>query len=233
MSRQTPVELVELVAHELGSLCPEVVFVGGAIVELLLTDEAAPPVSTTKDVDIIVSVASNHGYSQALGDRLRALGFAEDMDEDAPLCRWRCRDGLKIDVMPTDPEILGFSNRWFPLAFSTATFHRLRSDIVIRVITAPCFLATKAEAFLDRGRGDYIGSKDIEDFLAVVHGRLELLDEVRAAPSDLRGYLAAHARELLADGDFLISIEGHLPGEDVDAVRARLRAIATVAASDS
>lgn len=133
MKRQTPIELVELVAHDLESLCDEVVFVGGAIVELLITDPAAPPVSATKDVDLIVSVASRHAYSQELGERLRALGFAEDMDEDAPLCRWRHRDGLKIDVMPTDDRILGFSNRWFPLAFSTATRHRLSGGIVIRV----------------------------------------------------------------------------------------------------
>ncbi len=228
MSRQSPIELVELVAHDLGALCDEVVFVGGAIVGILVTDPAAPPVSSTKDVDIIVSVTSNHAYSQELGERLRGLGFSEDNDEDAPLCRWRRRDGIKLDVMPTDPRILGFSNRWFPLAFSTAKGHTLRSGHHIRVITAPLFLGTKIEAFLARGRGDYMSSKDIEDFLAVVHGRMELLDEVRSAPSELRTYLAERTRELLAHGDFLSAVEGHLPGEDTVMVEARLRALSVM-----
>ena len=231
MSRQEPIELVELVANDLGELCAEVVFVGGAIVEALVTDPAAPPISSTKDVDIIVSVTSNHAYSQELGERLRDLGFAEDSDEDAPLCRWRRRDGIKVDIMPTDPKILGFSNRWFPLAFASATHHKLRSGRVIRLITAPCFLGTKIEAFLARGRGDYVGSKDIEDLLAVVHGRAETLEEVRAAPSELRNYLAERTRELLTHEDFLISIEGHLPGEDKDVVEARLRALSAMTTS--
>jgi hypothetical protein len=225
MSGQKPIELVEIVANDLGDLCAEVVFVGGAIVEVLVTDPAAPPISSTKDVDIIVSVASNHAYSQGLGERLRARGLSEDNGEDALLCRWRRRDGIIIDIMPTDPKILGFSNRWFPLAFASSTQHRLQSGRVIRVITAPCFLGTKFEAFLARGRGDYVGSKDIEDLLAVLHGRAETLAEVRAAPSELRNYLAERTRELLTHQDFLISIEGHLPGEDKDMIEARLRAL--------
>lgn len=112
MSTRTPIELIEIVAGDLGAMCDDVVFVGGAIVGLLITDPAAPPISATKDVDIIVSVTSNYAYSQQLGERLRRLGFSEDSEEGAPLCRWRRRDGIKLDVMPTDPGILGFSNRW-------------------------------------------------------------------------------------------------------------------------
>lgn len=46
MSTQTPIEMIELAAADLASLCDEVVFVGGAIVALLITDPAAPPVTT-------------------------------------------------------------------------------------------------------------------------------------------------------------------------------------------
>jgi hypothetical protein len=41
---------------------------------------------------------------------LRSLGFEEDVSEDAPVCRWRI-GGIALDVMPTDAEILGFSNK--------------------------------------------------------------------------------------------------------------------------
>ena len=46
------------VAKALGALTDEVVFVGGAVVGLLLTDPAAPRPRPTKDVDVIVEVAS-------------------------------------------------------------------------------------------------------------------------------------------------------------------------------
>jgi hypothetical protein len=42
------VELVELAASALSDLLPEVVFVGGATVELWITDSGAPPVRPTK-----------------------------------------------------------------------------------------------------------------------------------------------------------------------------------------
>lgn len=229
MRKQTPIELVEIITLSLRDLRTEIVFVGGAIVGLLLTDPAAPPISSTKDVDVIISVTTLHAYSEGIGARLRQLGFTEDGEEGAPLCRWRWRDGIKLDVMPTDPRILGFSNRWFPLAYATATHHTLPSGAVIRVVTAPCFLGTKLEAFSTRGGGDFMQSKDIEDICAVVHGRPEIVDEVRAAPPELREYLARQVAEFVQDRDFVISIEGHLPGEDVDSVLARLSALAAIA----
>ncbi|NVB37148.1 hypothetical protein G6O69_04850 [Pseudenhygromyxa sp. WMMC2535] len=168
-----PIELVTHVARSLGALTEEVVFVGGAITGMLLTDEAAPAVSATKDVDVIVSVTTRSEYLGGLSSRMRSLGFHEDSSEDAPMCRWRLGDsrGVKLDLMPTDPMILGFSNRWFPGAFESAVPRTLPSGQTIRVVTAPYFLATKLEAFAGRGAGDYIGSKDMEDFVAVVHGR--------------------------------------------------------------
>jgi hypothetical protein len=49
---------LEDVAHALGEdLLGDLAFLGGAAVGLLVTDEAAPPVRPTKDVDCIVSRA--------------------------------------------------------------------------------------------------------------------------------------------------------------------------------
>ena len=63
--------MIEVPAVHLSNLCEEVVFVGGAIVALLITDPAAPRVSSTKDVDLVVSVTTNFEYSEILGGRLR------------------------------------------------------------------------------------------------------------------------------------------------------------------
>ena len=133
MNRRIPIEMLEAAAADLAPLCEDIVFVGGAVVCLLITDPGAPPVSSTKDIDVVVSVTTNYEYSEGFGGRLRQLGFGEDSSEGAPLCRWCRKDGVTLDVMPTDPKILGFSNQWFPLAFETATRHLLPSGRELRV----------------------------------------------------------------------------------------------------
>ena len=65
----------------------------------------------------------------------------------------------------------------------TAVTATLREGLSIRLVAATCFVATKLVAFLDRGKGDYLESHDLEDVLAVVDGRPALVDEFeRAVP---------------------------------------------------
>jgi hypothetical protein len=77
--------------------------------------------------------------------------------------RW-VHQGTILDVIPLDERILGFSNRWYPGAMEAAVRRRLADDLEIRMVTAPFFVATKLEAFKGRGRGDFFGSRDLEDF---------------------------------------------------------------------
>ncbi|MEK6816068.1 MAG: hypothetical protein AABY09_00515, partial [Nanoarchaeota archaeon] len=71
----------------------------------------APDVRPTIDVDVIIDVLSRYKYSE-IEKTLRSLGFKHDTSEGAPLCRWVV-DGMKVDVMPTDGNILGFTNDWY------------------------------------------------------------------------------------------------------------------------
>jgi hypothetical protein len=151
----------------------ELVFVGGAVTSLLVTDEGAGLPRTTLDVDAIAEISSYAEYT-AFGERLRALGYSEDTSEDAPLCRW-VHSGTILDVMPLDEKILGFSNRWYRAAMEASTTHQLLRDLEIRAVTAPYFLATKIEAFKGRGRGDFLASHDLEDLIFVIDGRSRLL----------------------------------------------------------
>ncbi len=223
--RMTPIALVEVIAAALQGVGDELVFVGGAITGLLITDPAARPPSATKDVDVIVSVTTQADFLGRFSEQIRALGFRPDASEDAPICRWCWGDGIRLDVMPTDPKILGFSNRWFPAAFSQALSCRLPSGATIRVVTAPYFIATKLEAFRSRGSGDYQGSKDIEDIAAVLHGRAEIVDEVGDGSAELRAYLGDEASALLRTPEFVQALEGHLPGEDTTVVIQRLEGL--------
>src|SRR5205807_703331 len=113
----------------------------------------------------------------------RELGFRESHADDAPICRWLSGD-LILDLMPTDASILGFSNRWYGPALENAQRIRI-GEYEIRVITAPYFLATKLEAFHGRGKNDF-RSHDLEDVVAVIDGRSELVGEVRLAAADLQ-----------------------------------------------
>jgi hypothetical protein len=46
------------VARRLGALCEEAVFLGGAVVPLLITDQGAAGIRPTDDVDIAVEVTT-------------------------------------------------------------------------------------------------------------------------------------------------------------------------------
>jgi hypothetical protein len=180
--------LFESVVRLLASVLDELVFVGGCTTGLFITDPAAGGIRPTKDVDAIVDVTSYAGYA-ALSERLRALGLAEDTTPGAPLCRWR-RDDLIVDVMPVDEHVLGFSNRWYPAAIEAAQTLNIAGHDV-RVVTPALFIATKLEAFQGRGGGDIVASHDLEDIIAVVDGRPEIVSEVAAASTDVRRYIAS------------------------------------------
>ncbi len=209
--------MVERVGFLLGDLRERVVFLGGAATGLLLTDPGAPPIRATRDVDVIVQVGSRLEY-HALEENLLALGFRHDQSEGAPVCRWT-QEGLFLDFMPTEPFLLGFSNRWYAKAIKEASIHRLPGGTEIRLVSAPCFIGTKLEAFLGRGKGDFLGSHDLEDVVAVVDGRNDLLDEVRASTPDLRGFIAETLGQWLTEDSFIASVEGNLPPDPASQAR--------------
>ena len=119
-------------------------FVGGCATGLLVTDPAASPVRATRDVDVVVEVASLAGYP-ALERQLEQAGFKHDRSQDVPVCRW-IAGGCMLDVMSTDEKVLGFGNRWYHVAVRTAESVRLPSGRSIRLIAPPVFLATKLAA---------------------------------------------------------------------------------------
>lgn len=209
--------MVTEVARRLGALRDEVVFVGGATTELLLTRPVAYGIRITRDVDVIVEVLNRSGYYH-FAERLRDHGFREVSEPDNPICRWTV-DDLLVDVMPTEESILGFSNRWYPDAVRFAADYPLDEDLEIRLVAPLYFLATKFEAFRGRGNDDLYASHDIEDLLTLLDGRPEISDEVESAPADLRTALAEYFRLLQSHPDFHYAVEGHFPSDEVGRVR--------------
>ena len=222
--------MLERIAEALGPLRRRMVLLGGCATGLLLTDPAAAPIRATRDVDMIVETTGRSDYFK-LEKELTKRGFRHDQSVGAPICRWTLGD-LLVDVMPTDPSVLGFSNRWYREALDSSWLVRLPSGAEVSVASPAAFLATKLEAFFSRGRGDFVASHDIEDFVSVVDGREEIVDEIRASHEPVRRYLSVELGRLLVDERFLSALAGHLPSDRGSQARLpillqRLRAVAT------
>ena len=160
-----------------------------------------------------------------LQDQLRRKGFAES-PEDEVICRMRLGE-LKVDFMPDDENILGFSNRWYAEGIETAITCSLNETLNIRRLTPELFVATKLEAYRGRGNNDLLGSRDMEDILLVVDGREELVAEIQNADNDVRRYIAKQFKAMLRHADIDHFLEGNIKGPEgrVDIVWERFVAI--------
>ena len=146
-------QILHLAATTLGDLGDSLVFVGGCATGLLVTAVRAQAIRATQDVDVVVAVASVQEY-HAIEQKVAECGFAHDRSAGAPICRW-VKQGLRLDLMPSEARILGFTNRWYPLAIETAARVELGFGLSIRLVSPPVFLGTKLEAFHGRGRADF------------------------------------------------------------------------------
>jgi len=207
------VELIEIVAAKLEELRNSVVFVGGATTTLLITDPAVTDIRPTKDIDVIVEVASFVKYTE-LEEQLRRKGFLNAPDTDAPICRWRV-SGVLVDVMPTMTEILGFSNQWYQRVVAERMTYRLPSGMQIQLIRPEYFIATKIEAFLGRGAGDFVMSHDIEDIITVIDGRPELIGEIKSSDNEVRAFIQAKLATFASKNDFRNAVLGYLPTDEI------------------
>jgi len=150
------------------------------------------------------------------------------------ICRWRSAEPrLVLDVMPTDSDILGFSNRWYEHAISSSEPVVLDSGARIHAAPPAALVATKLCAWKGRGKGDLLRSLDVHDVLTLADGRPELIDEVRAAPADLRSYVRAEISELTAEPYFDYALEsatagyGPLSAQRAEVLRERLAELET------
>lgn len=214
-----------LIAEALGDLLPHVVFVGGCTTALLVDEVAYSGVRQTEDVDVIVDLATYVEYHK-FGEALKARGFMEDTS--GPICRWLYRTDYttaKLDVMSTDVKALNFSNRWYKEAISRTFTHSLREDLEIKVVAPVYFLATKFEAFRNRGEGNYF-SHDLEDIVFVLENRSNFIRELIDASGEVKRYLSVQAESLLND-DFLNVLPGLTLSASINPVLNLLRIMAS------
>lgn len=205
-NQKVMIEMIDVVAQSLGDdLLEKVVFVGGCTTALLVDDVVTlQHIRSTEDVDMIVEVLSKSEY-QDLCQKLRQRGFKESVEDDV-ICRWRL-GSMIVDVMPTDQEILGFSNIWYPEAVEFAKSYQLPSNRIIRVVSPTYFLATKIEAFAGRGNNDFLASQDIEDILSLIDGCSSLIADLHAANKKVKSAIAVAIQTFLNESDFEYQVQ--------------------------
>lgn len=206
-------EMLIQVAEALGpELRQQMAFVGGCTTALLLTDDfTREQVRHTDDVDLIVHLVGYASYS-ILQEQLHALGFRESVENDDPICAMRLGE-LRVDFMPDNEKILGFSNQWYREALISADDYPLTDGISIKLVKPVYFVATKLEAYLGRGGNDPLGSRDIEDLLNLFDGRPELLAEIKQAALELRQYISVEIGALLNNSDFEYAVQSCALGD--------------------
>ncbi|MFS8471052.1 hypothetical protein EIQ09_12180 [Xanthomonas campestris pv. campestris] len=215
-----------VIADALGELREHAVFLGGAVVGLLVSDPLAENVRATYDVDAVVNL--DWSRFRGIEARVESQGFTREM-ESGVVCRWVHKaSGFIFDLMPVDEGVLGFSNRWYAHAVETAQVMALSDRLSIRLVTAAAFVATKLEAFATRGNSDFLSSHDLEDVLIVVDGRAELVEELAVEHADLRHWVADVFLGLVDNPTFVNALPGLVAEpERASVVLQRLRTIAS------
>lgn len=206
MSHHTNTVRIKAVAKALDNLKEKVVFVGGATISLY-PDQPVFEVRPTDDVDVIIEIL-NYSDRTGLEEKLRSIGFSHDI-ESGVICRYRIQ-GIVVDIMPTNDPSIGFTNIWYPEGFENAINYEIDERSVVKILSAPYFIATKLEAHKDRGQNDGRTSQDFEDIIYVLENREVIWEEINNSSENLKNYLLTEFRNLLKNPNIFEWIDCHV-----------------------
>jgi len=185
---------LEIVAKGFGDLAKEVVFIGGAVAELYADAPIPEEIRTTEDVDVVVKIVSKIQFNK-FEEKIRRLGFKNDVSEGAPVCRW-IYNGIKVDVMPVESSVLGFGNIWYEKGFENREIKLLSNGIEVYVFPLMIYMATKLEAVKDRGLPDLRISHDFEDIIYLLDNCSRIKGLCDIADKGIKIYLTREFKKL-------------------------------------
>ena len=206
MSHHTNIVRIKAVANALTGLKEKVVFVGGATISLY-PDRPVFEVRPTDDVDIIIEIL-NYVDRTKLEEKLRSIGFSHDI-ESGVICRYKIQ-GIIVDIMPTNDPSVGFTNIWYPAGFDKAVNYEIDERNIIKILSAPYFIATKLEAHKGRGKNDGRTSQDFEDIIYVLENREAIWEEMNNSGESVKGYLRSEFLSLLNNPNLFEWIDSHV-----------------------
>lgn len=195
MGRYVNLAALKTVAEALSQLRQKVVFVGGSVVELYCDDPARGEARPTDDIDVVVEILSRGSHAD-LEYELRQIGFRHDI-ESGINCRFKYKD-IIVDIMPTDAQILGFTNRWYKAGINNTISAFLDEKVVIEIFSLPYFLASKAEALKSERHGaDFRFNSDFEDIIYIFDNCTTIVQDILQAENEIQIYLINELSQLL------------------------------------
>ena len=192
-------------ASLLKDLNEQVVYVGGRIVGLLITDIVEDDVRPTFDIDVAFDLDTTDMVAHySLQKKLESLGFKPEGNIN---CRY-VLDDFVMDVMYTDGTLQGINSNWYQAGFDNAIEIQIK-DKKIKIFNAVYFIASKLEAFTDRAykQNDYWDCKDLEDILNVINGRPELLAELMDSSKNVVQFISGYFKKLVEDPKWFDAIK--------------------------
>lgn len=202
---------IALVDEELSWLRTPPLFFGGSVVPLFVDDPAvrSDEPRPTEDVDPLVTV---EGLSQAAFEReLTRRGWTHDQrPRRKNALAFLSADGIPVDAVLAEqagPE------DWVVRA-AQAFDTMVVSGRSVRLPTPAFLVASKLQAALDnpaRWEGPY-SSHDLADMLVVLFGCTRAMESLRAAPEDLKAFVAGWAAGVLTErGNVYETLVGERP----------------------
>jgi len=189
------IAVVAEIAEALKDIREDMVFVGGAVVSLYTDDPAADEIRPTQDIDMTLKVV-NQGHWNRIQEKLQGLGIYPDPFGHS-ICRYKYKD-IPVDIMATEDGPFGPANKWYKVGFENLWRAEAKGQ-QINILSAPCYLATKFEAFNDRGT-DYRTSHDIEDIVYVLDNRIRIVEDFKKDDERIRRYIIAQLRNIVDKG---------------------------------
>lgn len=206
MSDKSNLLRIKIVNDVLEELRNNVVYVGGATVAMY-KDRPASDARITDDVDIVIELATYSGYA-AIEEKLWQKGFANDITSQV-ICRYKI-NGIIVDIMPTEENVLGFKNRWYSEGFKNSIEYSISDSETVKIFKPEYFLASKLDAFNDRGNNDGRLSSDFEDIIYILNNRTTIWEEMENASDNVKNYLREEFSILLENDYFDEWVSAHL-----------------------
>ena len=204
-NRTINIAVVAEVAQALRELKNQMVFIGGAVVSLYADDPAADEIRPTGDIDMTINLMNFSNWVR-MQERLTQLGFYPDPYGHA-ICSYKYKD-IPVDIMPAEDGPLGLSNKWYKLGFENLWTVKAANE-EIQILSAPVYMATKFEAFNDRGK-DYRTSHDFEDIIYILDNRMTIVPEIEQAHPEIQDYLKKELTKILESSHLEEILSAHL-----------------------
>ncbi|MCB0836502.1 MAG: hypothetical protein KDD63_04765 [Bacteroidetes bacterium] len=222
--------MIQTLAYGLGDLLNKIVLIGGSVLDFYVTDPSAPETLPTDDIDAVVKVDSMLEYKH-FEQSLIEKGFERKDGENTLIKTW-IYNGVKLNITPIHTDQIGFHNRWY----EEGTFHSfsypINDYLSVRIFNPVYYLASKVEAFLNRGGKDFRTSEDFQDIVYLLDNRPEIEQETKKGFYQVREYIQTNFQRLLKNVDLEEGICYALPygleDDGTEKIRNQMERIAGV-----